>query len=42
VAVITEAEARARWRREEADVVRQVQEYEAARREARVRHVKLE
>lgn len=39
---ISEAEARARFRREEADGVRQVREYEAARREARVRKVKLE
>jgi hypothetical protein len=39
---ISEAEARARFRREEADAVRQVREYEAARREARVRKVKLE
>jgi hypothetical protein len=36
---VSEAEARARFRREEADAVR---EYEAARREACVRHVKLE
>jgi hypothetical protein len=42
VAAITEAEARARWRREEADAVRQVREYEVARREERVRRVKLE
>jgi hypothetical protein len=39
---ISEAEARARFHREEADAVRQVREYEAARREARVRKVKLE
>jgi hypothetical protein len=42
---ISEAEARARFRREEADAVRQVREYEpaqAARREAHVRKVKLE
>jgi hypothetical protein len=39
---ISEAEAHARFRREEADTVRQVREYEAARREARVRPVKLE
>jgi hypothetical protein len=39
---VSEAEARARFRREEADTVRQVREYEAARREARVRRVKLE
>jgi hypothetical protein len=41
VAAITEAEARARFRREEADAIRQVREYEAARREACVRRVKL-
>jgi hypothetical protein len=35
-------EARARFRREEADAVPQVREYEAARREARVHKVKLE
>jgi hypothetical protein len=39
---ISDAEARQRFRREEADAVRQVREYEAARREARVRRVKLE
>jgi hypothetical protein len=39
---ISVAEARARFRREEADAVRQVREYEAARREERVRRVKLE
>jgi hypothetical protein len=39
---ISEAEARVRFRREEANTVRQVREYEAARREARVRQVKLE
>jgi hypothetical protein len=39
---VSVVEARARFRREEADAARQVQEYEAARREARVRHVKLE
>jgi hypothetical protein len=39
---INDAEARQRFRREEADAVRQVREYEAARREARVRRVKLE
>jgi hypothetical protein len=39
---VSEAEARARFRREEADAVRQVREYEAARWEARVRRVKLE
>jgi hypothetical protein len=39
---VSVAEARARLRREEADTVRQVREYEAARREARVRRVKLE
>jgi hypothetical protein len=40
---ISEAEARARFRREEADAVRQVREYEVARREARVcrRRVKI-
>jgi hypothetical protein len=42
VAAISAAEARARFRREEADVVRQVREYEAVRQEERVRHVKLE
>jgi hypothetical protein len=39
---VSAVEARARFRREEADAVRQVREYEAARREARVRRVKLE
>jgi hypothetical protein len=39
---ISAAEARERFRREEADAVRQVREYEAARREARVRQVNLE
>jgi hypothetical protein len=39
---ISEAEARQRFRREEAEAVRLVREYEAARREARVRRVKLE
>jgi hypothetical protein len=38
---VSEAEARERFRREEADAVRQVREYEAARREARVRRVKI-
>jgi hypothetical protein len=42
VAAITEAEARARFGRGEADAVRQVREYEAARREERIRRVKLE
>ncbi|KAK1662467.1 hypothetical protein QYE76_050626 [Lolium multiflorum] len=37
-----DAEARACWRREEADAVRQVREYEVARREERVRRVKME
>ncbi|KAK1653713.1 hypothetical protein QYE76_071518 [Lolium multiflorum] len=41
VVTITKAEAQARWRWEEADAVRQVREFEAARREQRVRHVKL-
>ena len=36
------SEVRARFRREEADAVRQVREYEAAQKEARVRRVKLE
>jgi hypothetical protein len=39
---VSKAEARARFRREEEDAVRQVREYEAARRETRVRPVKLE
>lgn len=38
---VSAAEARARFHREEADAVCQVREYEAARREARVRRVKL-
>jgi hypothetical protein len=42
VAAVSEAEVRARWRQEEADAVRQVREYEAARREEHVRRVKLE
>nr|XP_051211619.1 uncharacterized protein LOC127329117 [Lolium perenne] len=41
VAAVSAAEARARWRREEADAVRQVQEYEAAGREERVCRIKL-
>jgi hypothetical protein len=39
---IAEADTRARFHREEADAVRQVREYEARRREERVRRVKLE
>lgn len=42
VAAISAAEARARFRWEEADAVRQVREYEAARREERILRVKLE
>jgi hypothetical protein len=42
VAAVSDAEARAHWRSEEADTVRQVREYEAARREERGRIVKLE
>nr|XP_051211956.1 uncharacterized protein LOC127329488 [Lolium perenne] len=42
VAAISAAEARARFRREEADAVRQVREYETAPREERVRRFKLE
>jgi hypothetical protein len=42
VDVISEAEARARFYWEEAHAVRQVREYEARRREERVRRVKLE
>jgi hypothetical protein len=38
---VSEAEARVRFRREEADAVCQVREYEAARWEAHVRRVKL-
>ena len=40
--VISVAEVRARFRCEEADAVRQVREYEAVQKEARVRRVKLE
>jgi hypothetical protein len=39
---ISVAEARARFRREEAGAICQVREYEAARREERVCHVKIE
>jgi hypothetical protein len=42
LATVSEAEAGARFRQEEADAIHQVREYEATRREARVRHVKLE
>ncbi|XP_047065124.1 actin-related protein 9-like [Lolium rigidum] len=42
LATVSEAKARARWRREEADAVRQVREYEAKRWEEHIRHVKLE
>ncbi|KAK1680733.1 hypothetical protein QYE76_041581 [Lolium multiflorum] len=42
LAAVSDAEARARWCREEADAVRRVREYEEARREERVRRVKLE
>jgi hypothetical protein len=38
---VSEAEPRVRFRWEEADAVRQVREYGATRREARVRRVKL-
>ena len=40
--VISEAEARLRFRREEADALRQIRAYEAAQAEARVRRVKQE
>jgi hypothetical protein len=42
VAAVSEAEARARFRQEVADIVRHVHKYEAACREARVRRVRLE
>lgn len=42
VSVVSVAEARARFRREEADAVRQVRAYEAAQKEARVRRIKRE
>jgi hypothetical protein len=42
LAAVSDAEARARWRREEADAVRQVRGYEAVCREERVPRVKLE
>jgi hypothetical protein len=42
VVAVSEAEARARFRREEVDAVCQVREYKAARREEPVRRLKLE
>jgi hypothetical protein len=39
---MSDVEARARWRRKEADAVRQARDNKAARREERVYRVKLE
>jgi hypothetical protein len=39
---VSAAEARRRWRRDEADAIRQVQEYEAARREEHARRFQQE
>jgi hypothetical protein len=42
VSVISAAEAHARFRREEAEAVRAVREYEAAQKETAIRRVKRE